>query len=179
MSIATQIAALQQDKTDIATAITNKGGTVNSGDGFDDFAADIATIPSGTTPSGTINITTNGVYDVSNYASADVSVSGGGGSDWVTSTEFSISLNKSYWKLGNIVDSVGYRIVGEDSNGNIKVIGCLYDANGKVITKSNNHYLSLSYDSCEYVEDDGVYLTFCDADNGGQETLIFIDLSGE
>lgn len=47
MSIATQISALQQDKTDIATAITNKGGTVSSGDGFDDFAADIATIPSG------------------------------------------------------------------------------------------------------------------------------------
>lgn len=49
MTIATQIAALQQDKSDIATAITNKGGTVNSGDGFDDFATDIATIPTGGT----------------------------------------------------------------------------------------------------------------------------------
>jgi len=47
MTIAQQISALQQDKTDIATAITNKGGTVNSGDGFDDFATDIATIPAG------------------------------------------------------------------------------------------------------------------------------------
>ena len=47
MSIATQIQYLQQDKTDIANAITAKGGTVNSGDGFDDFANDIATIPSG------------------------------------------------------------------------------------------------------------------------------------
>ena len=44
MTIASQIAVLQQDKTDIATAITNKGGTVNSGDGFDDFASDIGTI---------------------------------------------------------------------------------------------------------------------------------------
>lgn len=49
MSIATQITALQADKAAIATAITNKGGTVNPGDGFDDFAADIATIPSGST----------------------------------------------------------------------------------------------------------------------------------
>ena len=47
MSIATQISALQADKTAIANAITAKGGTVGAGDGFDDFAADIATIPTG------------------------------------------------------------------------------------------------------------------------------------
>ena len=34
-------------KTDIAEAITAKGGTVASGDGLEEFAADIATIPSG------------------------------------------------------------------------------------------------------------------------------------
>ena len=47
MSIATQITALQNDKTAIAAIITNRGGTLSSTYGFDTFAADIATIPEG------------------------------------------------------------------------------------------------------------------------------------
>ena len=47
MSIANEISALATDRQDIATAITNKGGTVNAGDGFDNFATDIGTIPTG------------------------------------------------------------------------------------------------------------------------------------
>jgi hypothetical protein len=44
MSILTEISRLQTAKSDIASAITAKGGTVNSGDGFSDFAAAIGTI---------------------------------------------------------------------------------------------------------------------------------------
>lgn len=54
MSIATELTrlntnkeALTTAKTAIASAITTKGGTVTSGDGFEDFATDIASIPSG------------------------------------------------------------------------------------------------------------------------------------
>ena len=47
MSIASEIQALQQDKSDIATAISNKGVTVPSGSGFDSFAGLINDIPSG------------------------------------------------------------------------------------------------------------------------------------
>lgn len=47
MSIADKIQRLQAAKTAIATAITGKGGTVNPGDGYEDFADDIATIPAG------------------------------------------------------------------------------------------------------------------------------------
>lgn len=38
MSIASEIQALQQDKSDIATALTNKGVTVPDGSGFDSFS---------------------------------------------------------------------------------------------------------------------------------------------
>lgn len=47
MSITTNLQRLVDAKSDIADAITAKGGTVNSGDGFEEFPADIATIPSG------------------------------------------------------------------------------------------------------------------------------------
>lgn len=47
MSIASSLSALQTAKTDIAAAITQKGGTVASGDGMSDFAADILGIPAG------------------------------------------------------------------------------------------------------------------------------------
>lgn len=45
MSIASEIQALQQDKSDIATAISNKGVTVPSGSGFDSFASLISSFP--------------------------------------------------------------------------------------------------------------------------------------
>lgn len=47
MSIADKLLALNQAKTDIANKIVEKGGTVNAGDGFADFAADIDTISTG------------------------------------------------------------------------------------------------------------------------------------
>lgn len=46
-TIAQNLEALRQAKTDIASAITTKGGTVAQGDGLSDFATDIGTIPSG------------------------------------------------------------------------------------------------------------------------------------
>lgn len=47
LSIATQITALTTDKTNIRNAILAKSGTCAAENGFDDFATDIATIPSG------------------------------------------------------------------------------------------------------------------------------------
>lgn len=63
--------------TAIANAIRAKLGTSNP-ISAEDFATQIGTIPTGITPTGTIEITENGTVDVTNYAEANVNVSGGG-----------------------------------------------------------------------------------------------------
>ena len=45
MAISDKLTRLSTAHDNIAAAIATKGGTVNTGDGFEDFAADIATIP--------------------------------------------------------------------------------------------------------------------------------------
>lgn len=49
-TIAQNLARLQAARTAIAGAITAKGGTVTTGDGFEEFSADIATIPGASQP---------------------------------------------------------------------------------------------------------------------------------
>lgn len=78
-SIAESLTALENAKQDIADAITAKGGTVGDGDGYADFAEDIGTISGGVTPTGSITLTDNGTYDVSDYAEAVVAIPGGSG----------------------------------------------------------------------------------------------------
>lgn len=46
-TIAENLQRLQAAKTAIGNAITTKGGTVGANDGLEDFASDIASIPSG------------------------------------------------------------------------------------------------------------------------------------
>lgn len=57
-------------------SITANGTYTAQSDNLDGYSSVTVNVPSSV--SGTLNITQNGVYDVSQYASADVSVSGGG-----------------------------------------------------------------------------------------------------
>ena len=68
--------ALTDKLTAIANAIRGKTGE-SSTMTLDQMPTKISNIPTGITPTGTINISTNGTHDVTNYASANVSVSGG------------------------------------------------------------------------------------------------------
>ena len=74
MSIAYEINRIKNAKSSIKEAIENKGVTVGDGT-IDTYAAKINDIETGITPSGTINITSNGTYDVTDKATAFVSVS--------------------------------------------------------------------------------------------------------
>lgn len=61
----------------VADAIRTKGGTSAALTYPAGFVSAIQAIPTGITPTGTISITENGTVDVTSYASASVSVSGG------------------------------------------------------------------------------------------------------
>ena len=56
-TISQNLTRLQTAKTAIADAIVVKGGTVNSGDGFEDFSFDVLTIPTSTTPKAYVEFT--------------------------------------------------------------------------------------------------------------------------
>lgn len=79
MSISTEISRIQTAKSSLTTAISEKGVTVSSDAKLEDYADLVSLIDGGgITPTGTIQIAENGTVDVTNYASAEVNVSGGG-----------------------------------------------------------------------------------------------------
>lgn len=102
----------------------------------------------------------------------------GGGGGLIITQNFTISGGASWFNLGAIVDSVGYMVVGESSYGETKIIGCLFDTDGKVITEANGRSIALDYDMCYYEEGEEAGLVFIDESQGSsRHSIVRIDLS--
>ena len=141
MSIQSEITRLETAKSDIATAITNKGVTVPSGTKLDGMAALIGSIESGGanfqtksvmyTENGTSTITPDDGYD--GLSSVDVTVnvaSGGGGGAGFKVTFPATATN---WKQGNIITTSAFlwlsdgTLISMGSNDYSNVAGKAFD----------------------------------------------------
>lgn len=115
MSIASEITRIQNAKTDIKTAIENKGVTVPSTSTLDDYADYIDSIQTsgGTANIQPLSVTANGTYiasgSINGYSPVTVNVSGGdsGGSSWVRPSDWP-DLSRMNISNGNILYMTSY-----------------------------------------------------------------------
>lgn len=117
-TIAENIQRLRDATAAISTAITAKGGTVSQGDGLEDFAADIATIPSGGSTLIEKSITENGTYNASSdnadgYSKVVVNVGGVTPTEnYPDLTEFYSVCHRGYDEYGSVpensIEAFGY-----------------------------------------------------------------------
>ena len=152
MSIATEISRLQADKTAIANAIAAKGVTVPSGAGYDDFATLIGSISGGggITPSGTKSIVENGIYDVTNYASADVNVPTGELPSGYTQYDYIYGDGTAYINTG-VSGKVTIEIVANIDSGQTSKYLCGHGTStGEFFGIMSTGYIGFSTNSNQY-----------------------------
>lgn len=112
MSIASEITRITDNVADAYTAASAKGATMPVTQNSDNLASTVATIPTGVTPTGTKNITANGTYDVTNYASADVQVPTTAPSYYM---EYELDQNNSLIKVPSFPNLTGELEIGRNT----------------------------------------------------------------
>lgn len=122
----------------IADAIRAKKGT-SEPIKANDFASEILSIQSGIEPSGTIDITENGVYDVTEYASANVNVSGGGGGGEENANIYKLEQVQN--ETGNYTLNIRAYNPEVDTLENVYVVG---QARGNLYVSNNIYQLYLT-----------------------------------
>lgn len=165
-TIAENLQRLIDAKEDIADAIIAKGGTVGANDGLEEFATDIATIPSGSSTLIEKSITENGTYNASSdnadgYSKVVVNVGG------VTPTENYPDLTEIY-----SVCHRGYDEYGSVPENSIEAFGYAKQKGYKWIETdirhTSDHVPILSHDATINVNEVSSALTIA---NTSWETL--------
>ena len=164
-TIADNLQRLITAKTDIKNAIIQMGGGVNEGDGLEDFANDILTIPSGGQTEWDVTLPENETFY---YYTADQSLGGG------TITSDTIRFNVGLYYRGAYY-SVDYTNQGSSYVDNLLGIDCQHYINANMSNYFNNLStpLKLGIECDVYVPAESIYIA-----PGSGESYIRVNLFG-
>lgn len=107
MTIASEIQRIEGNISAAYTAADAKGATIPATENSDNLATCIASIQTGSSPTGTIDIFSNGTYDVTNYASASVNTPNGIKANYVITS--SDGTNYNIGKLTKDTNNLGVK----------------------------------------------------------------------
>ena len=113
----------------IADAIRGKTGKTEEMT-LDQMPREIEGIQTGIEPSGSINISTNGVYDVTEYAEAVVNVASSGGASAIYSGSFTPAenLNIAEIEIGGVITHFLCYAIGSVTGNSLKAtLMCTFD----------------------------------------------------
>lgn len=111
MSIASEITRISGNVADAYTAANAKGATMPVTQNSDNLATTIATIQTGTTPTGTITITSNGTYNVADKATANVNVPTTAPAHYI---EKAVDANGKLVNKGPIINTNGVKNINDN-----------------------------------------------------------------